>query len=313
MALSHKQRYLLLAASISLWFNAVLFVFKFAALLVVHSLAIATDFSITVVGLIISVILYKSLKLSSKPADLLHNYGYGKVEHVCEAVEGIVVMGIALIMFLQAISTLFHPRHVTFPWVGFGSSTLSLSLNFIGASLLLKMAKKSGSPAVRAEGIHYMLEGFISAAIAVAFLATIALSRGRFAPVGPYVDPLVTMLVSLAVTVPSIRLAKQAFINLLDVSIEEPSKMEAVVRLAQHADDFCNFKDLKSRKAGHKKFIEVKIIMPRDINFAKGHAIVSKIEKDIALGVPHSDVLVSMIPCLKDCDLIKEGKPCPYL
>ena len=308
-----KERYMIKAALISLWFNIMLFTFKLAALIIVRSLAIVTDFSITIVGLTVSIILYKSLRLSMRPADLLHNYGYGKVEHVCEAMEGVVLLGIALIMSFQSIATLFHPSHVTFPWIGFASSVLSLTLNFIGASLIFQLARKSSSPAVKAEGVHYTLEGFISAAIACAFIITILLRQSQYSRIEPYIDPIVTILISVAISIPSAKLAKQAFVNLLDISIEEPSKMEVVMRLARHADYYCNFKDIKTRTAGHKKFVEMKIIMPKDMPLFMAHEIVSKIEKDIVSGIPDSEVTVTMVPCSKDCGLIHDNKPCPYL
>ncbi|MFA5500146.1 MAG: cation diffusion facilitator family transporter [Candidatus Omnitrophota bacterium] len=311
--ITSKERYMIQAALISLWFNVVLFTFKLAALIIVRSLAIVTDFAITIVGLTVSAILYNSLKLSMRPADLLHNYGYGKVEHVCEAMEGIVLLGIAIIMSFQSIATLFHPSHVTFPWIGFASSVLSLTLNFTGAFFIFQLARKSSSPAVRAEGVHYTLEGFISAAIACAFIITILLRQSRYSSIEPYVDPVTTILISMAISLPSIKLAKQAFVNLLDISIEEPSKMEVVMRLARHADHYCNFKDMKTRTAGHKKFVEVKIIMPKDMLFSKAHEVISKIEKDIAAGIPDSEVTVTMVPCSKECGLIQDNKPCPYL
>lgn len=308
-----KERYMIQAALISLWFNVVLFIFKLAALIIVRSLAIVTDFAITIVGLTVSTILYNSLKLSMRPADLLHNYGYGKVEHVCEAMEGIVLLGIAIIMSFQSIGTLFHPSHVTFPWIGFASSVLSLTLNFIGAFFIFQLARRSSSPAVKAEGVHYTLEGFISTAIACAFIITILLRQGQHSLIEPYVDPVTTILISIAISIPSIKLAKQAFVNLLDISIEEPSKMEVVMRLARHADHYCNFKDMKTRTAGHKKFVEVKIIMPKDMSFSRAHEVTSKIENDIAAGIPDSEVTVTMVPCSKECGLIQDNKPCPYL
>lgn len=310
---SLKERYTMQAASISLWFNVVLFVFKLAALLIVRSLAIATDFAITVVGLTVSIILYKSLKLSSRPADLFHNYGYGKVEHVCEAMEGVVMIGIAMVMSCMALLSFFHPTAVSFPWIGFASSALSLSLNFIGAFFILKLADKSRSPAVKAEGLHYTLEGFISSAIACAFIAAILIKHGPLEFIEPYLDPVVTIIVSLSICAPSLKLAKQAFTNLLDAGIEEPGKMDTIVRLAQHADIYCNFKDIKTRKAGHKKFIEIKLIMPKDMPFAEAHDKIVKIEKDIEEAVHGSEVSIKMIPCTKDCGLVQEKKPCPYL
>lgn len=311
--MTDKSRYMMIAAGISLWFNVALFIFKLGALIVVHSLAIATDFAITVVGLTVSIILYKSLKLSMRPADLLHNYGYGKVEHVCEAMEGIVLMGIAVIMSFQALAAFFHPKHIVFPWIGFASSVLSLTLNFIGAFFIFDMAKKSSSPAVKAEGVHYTLEGFISTAIACAFIADILLKNSAYKYIVPYLDPAVTIFVSIAISLPSIKLARKAFVNLLDASIEEPSKMEAVVRLAHYADHYCNFKDLKTRTAGHKKFIEVKLIMPKDMPFYKAYETVSRVEQYIREGIHGSEVTAVMIPCSKDCGLIQDNKPCPYL
>lgn len=301
------------AALISLWFNLVLFIFKLAALILVHSLAIMTDFAITVIGLTVSIILYKSLKLSNKPADYFHNYGYGKVEHVCEAIEGIVLIGIGLIMSFQAVNAFFRPSHVTYPVIGLASSLLSLSLNFIGAYLLSRLADKSKSPAVKAESLHYRLEGYISAAIAAAFVMTIFLKNSAYVFIEPMVDPIVTLLVSVVIMVPSIRLMKQAFRNLLDASIEEHGKMETITRLFEYANDYCNFKDVKTRKAGHKKFIEMKLIMPADLSLAQSYAVTSKIENGIACGVPNSEVSVIGIPCHKDCGLLEEGKPCPYL
>jgi cation diffusion facilitator family transporter len=311
--MANKERNAIKAAMISLWFNVVLFVFKFTALMIVHSLAIATDFAITVVGLTVSFILYKSLKLSNKPADLFHNYGYGKVEHVCEAMEGVVLVGIACIMSFQAMASLLHTKAVTFPWIGFASSVFSLSLNFVGAFLIFRIAKKSRSPAVKAEAIHYTLEGFISSAIACSFLLAIFIKGTPFHFIEPYLDPSVTILVGILISVPSIKLARQAFVSLLDSSIEEPSKMDTIVRLALHSDHYCNFKDIKTRGAGHKKFIELKLVMPKDMPFADAYEKVSMIEKSIMSTVEDSEVTINMVPCDKDCGLAKENKPCPYL
>lgn len=309
----NRQEYVMRAALVSLWCNVVLFTFKGTAFFIVHSLAIATDFAITVVGLSVSVILYYSLKLAHRPADIMHNYGYGKIEHVCEAIEGIVLIGIALAMIAQSAKSLLHPEHVNNPMLGLASSILSFSLNFGGAYYILKMGRKSGSPAVHAEGIHYMLEGFISFAIAGAFvLSMFLISRGND-KVAVYLDPVVTMIVSIAIAIPSFGIAKGAFSNLLDASIEEPGKMDVVVSLAQNAGLFCDFSDIRTRVAGHKKFINLKIILPAQLSFVEANKIAKKVEDDIISAVPDSEVFVKMEACRCDCLVLKNGGECPYL
>lgn len=191
------------AAQVSLGGNIILFVLKLAAVILVNSLAIATDLGITVVGLTVSVILYYSLKLATRPADLMHNYGYGKIEHVCEAMEGMVLIGIALAMSFQVITHLFHAKEVAGPWLGFGFSLVSAVINFGGAVWILSLARRCDSPAVRAEGVHYQLEGFISFTVAVSFLLAVLLSRTSLKFLAIYLDPVATLAVSLLIAVPS--------------------------------------------------------------------------------------------------------------
>jgi len=309
----HKERYMVTAALISLWFNVVLFIMKAAALVFVRSLAIASDLAITVVGLTVSIILYHSIKLSARPADLAHNYGYGKVEHVCEAIEGIVLVGIAAVLSVLAVNSFFHPSHVSFPWLGLVSSSVGFFLNFTGAFFLFDLAKKSRSCAVRAEAVHYKLEGAISFAIAAAFLLTIVIEGTAIGFIGPYIDPAVTIIVCAAILVPSIKLSRQAFFNLLDASIEETSKMDIVAQLGAHAENYCNFKNIRTRQAGHKKFIDFTIILPKEMPFSEAYRVGEKMQNDIRRSVRGSEVTDNIEPCNWDCVLVTEGQNCPYM
>jgi cation diffusion facilitator family transporter len=310
---SQQEIYMMRAIKVSLFGNIILFLIKAVALILVNSLAIAVDLGISSVALVISIILYYSIKLANRPEDLFHNYGYSKMEHVCEAIEGIVMIGIALAMSFQAIMNIFYPKHINMPWVGFASSSLNFTINFIGAYYILRMAKKSSSPAIHAEGIHYKLEGFVSMTIAASFLVSIFLRLNKQTAMEPYVDPIATLLVSVMITFPSFNLTKNAFFKLLDSSIEEGGSIEVIKQLAQHSEKYCDFKNLKSRVAGRKKFIELELVMPEDILFKKGHDIVTLLEKDILANIPESIVTIKMTPCNKDCEFIKKNQNCPYL
>ncbi|MDD5495769.1 MAG: cation diffusion facilitator family transporter [Candidatus Omnitrophica bacterium] len=311
--MSMKQKYMLRAVKISLFGNIILFSIKALALLFVNSLAIIADLGISSVALAISVILYHSIKLADKPADFFHNYGYAKVEHVCEAMEGLVLIGIAFTLSSQAVLNIIHPRQIHMPWVGLISSSMNTTINFLGAFYILNMGKKTSSPAIHAEGIHYRLEGFISLAIAASFVISIVLRSKGLERIEAYVDPSATLLVSFMVLIPSFSLAKKAFFNLLDASIEEEGKIEVVKLLGQHSEKYCDFKDIKTRSAGRKKFVELKLIMPQDMAFKKGHEIVTILEKDIRKSIHDSEITIKMEPCGKDCYFVHSNKNCPYL
>ncbi len=302
------------AAQISLFGNIILFAAKLTALLFVRSLAIVTDLGITVAGLIVSVILYHAVRVSNRPADFIHNYGYGKIEHICEAIEGVFLIGIALVMSIQAVIHIFHhPLAIATPWLGFGFSIFSVAVNFIGSAWILSLAAISHSPAVHAEGIHYRLEGFISLTIALAFLLTAFLAPTPLKPWTVYLDPVATLIVSLWISIPSFRMARHAFLKLLDASLEEGSKLEVMKQLGKYLGRCCEFRDIRSRNSGRKKFVECSVVLPRGMLFPEAHRLAEEIERDLRGSIPECEAAARIIPCAEDCTLLASSQKCPYL
>jgi cation diffusion facilitator family transporter len=303
---------MMVAVKVSLASNVVLFVIKLITLLIVNSLAVAADLGISVIALCVSAILYYAIKMSNKPADLLHNYGYGKIENVTEAIEGVVLIGLALAMSVQAILHLVRAGEVNSPAIGLIGSSLGIAINFWGAGFILKLAEKHSSPALRAEGIHFRLEGFISLAITLSFALVIILNRLGFLSLANYVDPVATLIVSVVITVPSARLLKEAYMKLLDASIGETSQMDVVKALARHYDHYCDFKNVRTRSAGRKNFVDIHLVMPDHISVKKAHQIITALKQDIASSIAESEVTVHVEPCARDCAFAKAGEQCPY-
>lgn len=308
-----NQALMFRAVQVSLFGNVILFVLKAAALILVNSLAIATDLGITVVGLVVSIILYYSVKIANRPADLSHNYGYGKIEHVCEAMEGVVLIGIALAMSFQAATHFFHTKEIATPWLGFGFSVIGAAINFLGSVWILALARRCGSPAVRAEGVHYQLEGFISFTVAVSFLLAVLLSRTALRPWAVYLDPAATLAVSLLIAFPSFRLAKHAFFKLLDASLEEKGKMEVMKQLSKYLPQCCEFRDVRSRSSGRNNFVEIKLVLPKALSFADAHRLAESVDRDLRENIAACEATVNIVPCAEDCAFVTTPRKCPYL
>lgn len=313
MNMPTPEMYMKRATLASLYINIVLVLIKMSALVFVNSLAIAIDLGISFAGLMVSFILYYSIRLASRPADMAHNYGYGKVEHVCEALEGIVLIGIAVAMSLQSFVKLLHPDEVKLPLVGMLVSMSCSGLNFAGAYYIFKMSVKSGSPAIKAEALHWRMEGFISASISAAFIVSMELTYLSFSDLAHYVDPLAALVVSVLIVFPSFKLAKEAFFKLLDSSVEEESQMEILRHLGRHIHSYCEFGNIRTRVAGRKKFVEISVIMPHDMSLRQSHRMLLRLKNDLERAVENSDVTIHMVPCGKDCDFSARGEMCPYM
>jgi cation diffusion facilitator family transporter len=300
------------AVRVSLVSNAVLFIIKGITFFIVNSLAIAADLGISAIALAISILLFYAIRMSNRPADMLHNYGYGKIENVSEAIEGVILIGLALAMTVQALMHIVNPGVVSSPFIGLAASIIGIVINFWGASYILALAKKYSSPALRAEGIHFRLEGLISTAIAVSFALVIILVRMGYASISHYIDPIATITVSVVITIPSVGLLKEAFMKLLDASIGEGGQMDVIKVLTRHYDKYCNFKHVKTRTAGRKQFVDIHLVMPDHISVKSAHSIARILKQDLTDAIEESEVVIHIEPCEKDCAFVKKGEPCPY-
>lgn len=308
-----EQNGMMLAVKVSLFSNVVLASIKAVSFVVVNSLAVAADLGISFVALGVSLFLYYAIKMSAKPADTFHNYGYGKIENVSEAVEGVILIGLALSMSFMAVLHLVHPGGaVRFPAVGMTAAGLAVAINFWGSAFILKLGRKYASPALRAEGLHFRLEGFISLSVALSFVLVIILRSAGQEAIAAYVDPIATLIVSVLITVPSVRLLREAFMKLLDASIEEAGQMDIMKVLARHFGAYCDFKDIRTRTAGRRQFVDLTLVMPDDIPVKAAHEAAVRLRRDLADAIPESEIVVHLEPCARGCVYAAEGRECPY-
>jgi len=304
---------MMLAVKVSLYSNIALFCIKAVSFIIVRSLAVAADLGISCISLGISCFLLYAIKMSSKPADTFHNYGYGKIENVSEAIEGVILLGLAMAMSFMAIMHLIKLGEINSPWIGLIGSSLGVVINFWGSNFILNLGKKYASPALRAEGLHFRLEGIISTSIASSFGLVIILSRLGLTGPARYVDPLATLIVSALITFPSIHLLKEAFMKLLDASIEEAGQMDIMKVMATHFDKYCGFENIRTRTAGRKQFVDLDLIVPRDATVVDAYTLAASVKSDIAAALDESEVIVHIEPCAADCAFVAESQICPYL
>lgn len=303
---------MMLAVKVSLISNIILFLIKAITLLMVRSLAVAADLGISAIALCVSGILYYAIKMSDKPADPFHNYGYGKIENVTEAIEGVVLIGLALAMSVQAMLHMVHPGEVHSPLIGLIGSSLGVAINFWGSAFIMKLAKQTASPALKAEGLHFRLEGYISLTITLSFAVVMVMQKASLLTLATYVDPIATLLVSTAIAVPSVRLLKEAYMKLLDASIGEESQMDVIKALARHHERYCDFNNIRTRSAGRKQFVDIHLVMPEHISIKSAHKIAGALKQDIAGAIAESEVTVHIEPCDRNCAFTKDNQPCPY-
>ena len=87
--------------------SIVLFILKFVAYFMTHSLSVLSDALESIVNVLAGMIGLYSLYIAAKPKDKDHPYGHGKAEFISAAFEGSLIITAGLIILYESFIAYF--------------------------------------------------------------------------------------------------------------------------------------------------------------------------------------------------------------
>ena len=94
----------------------------------------------------------------------------------------------------------------------------------------------------------------------------------------------------------------RAFRELTDYSLpkEEQEILNNCIR--EHFTQLVDFHAVRSRRAGSERFVDLHLVMPRDVTVEDAHRMCDHLEKDIKTKLPNSSITIHVEPCNEnDC------------
>ena len=166
------------------------------------------------IDMVASLIAYASVKQSSKPADREHPYGHGKFENVGSITEAILIILVAGGIIWKAVPKLFHPTEVSS--LGYGAVVMAVSMvaNIIVSRYLMKIGKKTDSPALEGDAIHLSADVLTSLGIFIG-LGAIKITGLMI------LDPIIAIGISLLILKAGYDLIKKSFKVIVDEKLSE--------------------------------------------------------------------------------------------
>lgn len=145
-----KQR----TAYLSIISNTTLVVLKLIVGIYVGAVSLISEALHSGVDLIAALIAFWAVRKSVTPPDVEHDYGHGKYENLSAAVEAVLIVAAALGIVYEAVDK-FHASAVPeFLSYGIAIMVISIVINFFVSHRLIVVAKKTGSQALEADGLH---------------------------------------------------------------------------------------------------------------------------------------------------------------
>jgi len=284
------------AAAVSVLSNACLVALKLAVGVLSGSVSVVSEAIHSANDLLAAAIAWFSVRTSDKKPDPEHQYGHGKVEGISGAVEAALIVVAAVWIIVQAVLKIRHGGEIEHLGAGAAVMIVSTVVNIFVSRHLFRVARQEDSLALEADAHHLSTDVYTSLGVAVGLgvvLTWRTITGGSKAL--DIVDPIVAIGVALFILKIGIDLTKNAVGHLLDRRL--PDEDLAVIHgILDGQERLIGWHDLRSRKSGSQRYVDVHVTMRADATLAEAHEVAEAVETAIAQALPGAQAVVHMEP-----------------
>lgn len=276
-------------AYLSVASNSLLVILKLVVGLLSGSVSIVSEAAHSGIDLMAAIIAWLAVRKSGKPPDEHHAYGHGKIENISGAVEALLILGAACWIVYEAAGRLISPGELAYLDYGMVVMALSIFVNYFVSRRLFAVAKLTGSQALEADALHLSADiwtsvGVLAGLAAVHFTGLV------------WLDPLFAILVSLVIFKAGYDMTKKSLYELMDISLP-PEEEAAIIRIIEEHPAVINCHELRTRRSGSLRMIDVHVILSKNMHLDQAHSICDELEAAICREFAPCDVVIHLEPC----------------
>lgn len=255
---------------------AVTALFQVVIVLLSGSVALLADTIHNVGDAVTAIPLWIAFILVRRGASPRFTYGLGRVEDFAGVVIVLIILFSAIVAGYAAIDRLMHPQPIQqLLWVAVAGLA-----GFIGneavAVFRIRVGRQINSAALIADGYHARTDGLTS-------LAVVAGAIGVWFGF-PLADPIIGLLITLAIFGIVWQSAKAVFTRMLDGI--DPSVIDEIRHVAEHVPEIGDVVDVRARWLGHQLMAELDITIDGEVTVARADAVTSAFEEELMHHLP---------------------------
>ena len=284
------------AMSVSLYGNLVFVVIELVMALVTGSQAVLLDAvydSVEFCMLLPSIFL---IPLLYKPSNEEHPFGYMQIETIFVVVKGITMTAVTFGLIFNNINLMLHGGHIVSFHTVAGFELFACILGIIVTVYLYYKNKQMESPLINMEMQGWLIDSFISLGMTVAFLLPMLIPFDWFQHIVPYLDQLITIVLSLVMIPTPIHTVITGIRDLMLIPPEEETiddikeTIEPIIGVYGHKNLYYDIV-----RTGRKLWISVYISFEKDIvSLSKFKQLQDQCIK--ALASKYSDFYFELLP-----------------
>ena len=272
-----------------------LIVFKVVVGVITGSISVIAQAVDSFLDLLAIVITFFAIIIATKPADEKHPFGHGKVENIAAIAQAMLIFSAGGLIIYSAVRRIITGAAIELTEAGIGVMLVSIIASIFLSRHLLRVSRATDSIALEASARNIAADVYSAAGVLVG-LVVIRFTRLSI------IDPIIALLVSLIILKAAYDVLRKSFGGLIDVKL--PEAEENVIRSAilEHAGELVDFHELRTRKAGSQRYIDLHLVMPKDISVEEAHRMCDHLEQDIEGKLQQASVTIHVEPCSEECE-----------
>ncbi len=260
----------------------VLIALKLGAGLASHSLGLISEALHSGTDLVAALLTFFAVGVAVRPADIAHQYGHGKAEHLSALAEAAILVAASFFIAWRAIT----PASVEARWYAFAVIGIVIVVDISRTVVLWRASRRYRSAALAANALHFASDLGGSGAVLVGL---VLVHEGH-----KRADSAAALFVAVLVLLAAARLMKRNIDVLMD---RAPADAEEAARAAiARIDPPVTLRRLRMRQAGPRQFMDAVITVPPGAAVGQGHAAADRVEDALNAALPGSDVVVHVEP-----------------
>jgi ferrous-iron efflux pump FieF len=278
------------AAHFSMLAAASLILLKTATGFLTGSISVWASLLDSTMDIFASTINLIAVRAAARPADDDHAYGHGKAESLAGLFQSLVIAASGAFLIWEAIQRLFRPHATSSEWIGIATMLIAISVSVALVKHLRRVARETESPALRSDAVHYASDIFTNSGALVALLIVV-LTGWQTA------DPLISILIAVYILWSAVSVGRES----MDVLMDRRLPLDIDERIAEIVSRYrdrgvLGFHDLRTRRSGSQKFIDLHLEVERDQRLEDAHDITVQVLRDIEAEIPRSRVFIHTDP-----------------
>lgn len=282
-----RQAYGMLCGFVGICFNVLLFIGKFAAGTISHSIAITADAFNNLSDAGSSIITLIGFKMAGQKPDPDHPFGHGRIEYISGLLVSVLILFMAFELLQSSVTKILHPEELSFSPLIVVILMVSILVKFYMSFYNRKIGKKINSTAMMATATDSLSDTLSTTVVLVATLVSYF--------TGFAIDGYCGVLVGLFICYAGINAAKDTISPLLGQA-PDPEFVEQINDIVMSHDGVIGIHDLIVHNYGPGRvLISLHAEVPADGDILTMHDMIDLIEHELRDSL-HCNAVIHMDP-----------------